>query len=208
MSKDYYKTLGISRNASTEEIKKAYRKLAMKYHPDRGGDHQKFKEANEAYQVLSNPQKRAQYDQFGTTADAAGFGGFEGSYGPSGFEDIFSGSTGFGFGRVNDIFEDFFGRAFSQIHVEVPITITQAVLGDEIKFKTQGGEEVELKIPAGTQDGQTFQFKNKGMAYRKGKGDLLATVRIRMPQKLSKEEKELYQKLHDLEKNKKEWWKF
>ena len=73
-SKDYYKILGVSRNASQEEIKKAYYKLAHEYHPDKkGGDEQKFKEINEAYQVLSDKNKRAQYDQFGSTFNGQGF---------------------------------------------------------------------------------------------------------------------------------------
>ena len=80
MSKrDYYDVLGVSRGASAEEIKKAYRKVALKYHPDRNqGDkaaEEKFKEAAEAYEVLSDPQKRAQYDQFGHAASQGGFGG-------------------------------------------------------------------------------------------------------------------------------------
>ena len=83
MSEDYYKILGVPEDASEEEIKKAYRRLALKYHPDRGGDEEKFKEINEAYQVLSDDKKRAQYDQFGTAfedaqAGAGGFSGFSG----------------------------------------------------------------------------------------------------------------------------------
>ena len=74
--KDYYEVLGVSRGASQDDIKKAYRNLAHKYHPDKGGDEQKFKEINEAYQVLSNQEKRSQYDQFGRTFDGAnGFNG-------------------------------------------------------------------------------------------------------------------------------------
>ena len=122
MSKDYYAILGVSKDASDDEIKKAYRKLAHKHHPDKsGGDEAKFKEANEAYQVLSDKAKRQQYDQFGQTFDGAGgqgaggFSGFEGfdfsnfssqqgggfDFGEGGFEDIFS--------SFGDIFEDFFG---------------------------------------------------------------------------------------------------
>ncbi len=81
MAKDYYEILGVSKNASDDEIKKAYRRLAHKYHPDKaGGEEAKFKEINEAYQVLSDKQKRSHYDQFGTTFEqaqqAGGFGGF------------------------------------------------------------------------------------------------------------------------------------
>ena len=78
MQKDYYKVLNVSSSASQEEIKKAYRKLAHKYHPDKGGDEKKFKEINEAYQVLSNQEKRSQYDRFGQTFDGGGGGGGQG----------------------------------------------------------------------------------------------------------------------------------
>lgn len=101
MSKDYYEVLGVKRDASDDEIKKAFRKMALKYHPDKNpGDkeaEEKFKEINEAYQVLSDPQKRSQYDQFGTT-DFNGQGGFGG----------FEGFGGGGFGGFSDIFGDIF----------------------------------------------------------------------------------------------------
>lgn len=201
MNKNYYKILEIEKTASTDEIKKAYRKLALKYHPDRGGDQEKFKEINEAYQILSNPQKKAQYDQFGTTSD--NFGGFGGTSGQgyqqwSGnfdFDDIFSGggnASGFGFG---DIFETFFGSAFATMNVEVTIGLTQAVLGDKLNLRTQNGENIEFKIPPGTLDGQTFRFRGKGYAYKKGRGDLNITVRIKLPRRLNKRQRELFEEL-------------
>ncbi|WP_392486601.1 molecular chaperone DnaJ [Haloimpatiens sp. FM7315] len=102
-NKDYYEVLGIEKGASEEEIKKAFRKKALKYHPDRNAGNkeaeEKFKEVNEAYQVLSDPQKKSQYDQFGTTDfSGAGAGGFDG------FGDFAGGFGGFG-----DIFDSFFG---------------------------------------------------------------------------------------------------
>ncbi len=106
MSKrDYYEVLGVEKNASADEVKRAYRNLAKKYHPDFNKDdgeaENKFKEIKEAYDVLSTPQKREQYDRFGHQADFSGAGGFEG-FGGSGF-------GGFGFGGMDDIFEQFFG---------------------------------------------------------------------------------------------------
>lgn len=121
MAKDYYKTLGVDKNATADEIKKAFHKAAHKHHPDKnGGDDTAFKEANEAYQVLSDKEKRARYDQFGSADQHAGFGGSSGGYGggfgfdPSGFGFDFSGggfggSQGFDPNDLGDIFGDFFG---------------------------------------------------------------------------------------------------
>ena len=112
--KDYYDILGVSRNASKEEIKKAFYRLAHKYHPDKGGDEKKFKEINEAYQVLSDDKKRAQYDQFGKTFDNTSFG--QGGFDFSNFSQWFSGAqnqrgTNFDWQDIDlgDIFSDFFG---------------------------------------------------------------------------------------------------
>ena len=103
-SKDYYEVLGVDKTASDDEIKRAFRKLAVKYHPDRNqGDKEaeaKFKEINEAYQILSDSEKRAKYDQFGSAA-FDGTGGFSGGG--------FSGFDGFDMGGFGDIFDSFFG---------------------------------------------------------------------------------------------------
>ncbi len=106
--KDYYKILGVSRDASKEEIKRAYRKLAHQYHPDKGGDEKKFKEINEAYQVLSDDQKRRQYDMYGTVGvgpeatEGFDFGQFWGAPSGSAFD--------FSFDDIEDIFEEIFGQ--------------------------------------------------------------------------------------------------
>ncbi|MDP2926934.1 MAG: DnaJ domain-containing protein, partial [bacterium] len=104
--KNYYDILGIGKNASTEEIRKAYHKLAHQHHPDKGGNAQKFKEISEAYQILSNAQKRAQYDQFGRVFEnGAGSGPGGGSGTPPGWDFNWSwgspGSPGNGFGSGN-----------------------------------------------------------------------------------------------------------
>lgn len=111
---DYYQILGVSKSASQEEIKKAFHKLAHKYHPDKGGDESKFKEINEAYQVLSDKQKRAQYDQFGRVFENGQPGG---GFDPSGFSWAWGPSKGgqgedgveFDFGDIGEVFEEFFG---------------------------------------------------------------------------------------------------
>src|SRR5438552_17836211 len=110
--RDYYEVLGVEKSASADEIKKAFRRLAIKYHPDKeGGDENKFKEASEAYEVLSNTDKRKRYDQFGhagvgSSAASEGFGGFEGFQGQN---------INFDFGDLGlgDIFSSFFGGNFS-----------------------------------------------------------------------------------------------
>ena len=107
---NYYEVLGVPKSASQDEIKKAFHKLAHKYHPDKGGDEKKFKEINEAYQVLSDKQKRAQYDQYGRVFDGAqgqpgGAEGFSWAWGnrPQGEE------VEFDFNDIGEIFEEFFG---------------------------------------------------------------------------------------------------
>jgi len=142
-NKDYYKVLGVSKESSGEDIKKAYRKLAHQYHPDKnGGDDKKFKEINEAYQVLANKEKRAQYDRFGRV--------FDGDGGPSSGWDFrnFSDGFEFGFDNVSDIFDAFFEgigvkkrRAYqrgSDVELHHQITLEEAFNGTTktIKFKT------------------------------------------------------------------------
>src|SRR3954471_21835825 len=103
--RDYYDILGVSKTASADEIKRAYRKLAMQHHPDKhGGDDAKFKELGEAYETLKDPQKRAAYDQFGHAAANGGFGGQPG--GGAGFGGFDFNGAGFDFG---DILRDFMG---------------------------------------------------------------------------------------------------
>jgi len=138
MPKNYYDILGISKTASADEIKRAYRKLASEHHPDRGGHSDKFKEINEAYQVLSDSTKRSQYDQYGQTFEQAQRqGGFSGNpFGGYGFEGSFNGASGsFGF---EDILSSMFGGEDTQarnrgIDLEMPLRVSfkEAVFGVE-----------------------------------------------------------------------------
>lgn len=140
MAKDYYQILGVGKTASKDEIKKAFYKLAHKYHPDKKeGDEAKFKEVNEAYQVLSDDGKRSKYDQYGSGFEnmggpSGGYGGFEG-FDFGGFQN----GAEFDFGNLNDIFSDFFGggmgrgqsRRGRDISTEIQISFSEAVFGIE-----------------------------------------------------------------------------
>lgn len=138
MKENYYETLGVEKNASKEDIKKAFRKLAHKYHPDKkGGNEEKFKEVNEAYQVLSDDTKRAEYDSYGKV-----FGGGSGPAGAEGFSG-FGGfqNANFDFGDINDIFSEFFGGGGSQskrgsdISIDLELSFEDAIFGVERKIK-------------------------------------------------------------------------
>jgi molecular chaperone DnaJ len=149
--KDYYKILGIEKTASQDEIKKAFYKLAHQHHPDKGGDPAKFKEANEAYQVLSDANKRAQYDKFGTTFDGAqgGFPGGQGGGFPGGFQwgwgNGGENAEGFDFGDLGSIVEEMFGfgggagrqrgakdlRKGNDIEVDLEVNLEDVLAGRE-----------------------------------------------------------------------------
>lgn len=142
MAKDYYKVLGIDKKASTEDIKKAFRKLAHKYHPDKsGGDEAKFKEVNEAYQVLSNDKKRSEYDMYGNVFNGSGAGGFGGNK-ANGFDfNGFADGAGFEF-DLGDIFGDIFSgggrgsqsRRGRDISVDIQISFSESAFGTERKI--------------------------------------------------------------------------
>jgi len=148
-SKDYYKILGVEKNASAEEIKKAYRNLAHKFHPDKGGDAEKFKELNEAYQVLSDAQKRTQYDQFGSAFDNRAAGGFGGAGAGMGQDGWFWGRPGaefdVQFDDLGEMMEEMFGfgqpgkkrrdpKKGKDIRLDVEITLEEAFAGVQKEF--------------------------------------------------------------------------
>lgn len=151
MAKDYYDILGVSRESSDDEIKKSYRKMAHEHHPDRGGDEAKFKEVSEAYQVLSDKQKRSQYDQFGATFDQAQAGGHGGA---GGFASGFAGQNPYGQQGFNvedidlgDIFGSFFGGRRRQASPTGPVGGDDISISVNIEFKDiVFGTERELEL--------------------------------------------------------------
>lgn len=297
--KDFYKILGVAKDASDADIKKAYRKLARKYHPDtNSGDpaaEKTFKDVSEAYSVLSSKEDREQYDAIramgggarfsaggagqgagggfedvfgdlfgggrGARAPRGGSQGFNGSNLPPEFADLFGGGGGGGFGgyqptptkgadrtastsisfggsingtkialrepngdvidvripagikdgqkvrvkgkgqpgaagpgdlmvTVNVKPHDFFVRDGNNIRIHVPVTFPEAALGADISVPTLAGDTVRVRVPAGTPSGRTLRVKGAGVKTSKGDGDLLVTIDVAVPQKLSKEAEE------------------
>ena len=201
--KDYYKVLGVDRSAKQDEIKKAYRKLAVKYHPDKNpGDkaaEEKFKEISEAYQVLGNEESRKKYDELGANwkqYENAGYGqGFQG-FGGQGFE-------GFSSSGFSDFFDMFFGGQgggdfdFSNIggfggrrtrtrtmkghdlNASIDLTLREAYYGSQ-RIINIGNETIKISIKPGVKDGQTLRVKGKGNPGVNGgeNGDLLLKINI------------------------------
>jgi len=202
--KDYYQILGVKKTATDEEIKKAYRALAKKYHPDKNKGNKeaenKFKEISEAYAVLSDKEKRSQYDRLG--AEAFSFGGGGGGQNPfAGFDfsQFMRGAEGAGGGRrrsrgapsgFTDIFSDLFGGGgggFEQmpargndINAELTIDFRDAVLGTTMDLQVNG-VHIKVKIPEGVADGQTIRLRGKGSPGSAGApaGDLNVLVHVR-----------------------------
>ena len=190
MSKSLYETLGVSENASADEIKKAYRKLARKYHPDINKDEsavEKFKEINAAYEVLSDPEKKQQYDQFGDQM----FGGqnfhdfargqgagvdldeiLRQMFGGGGFSGGFSGASQGGFGGFGG-----FGAPDLDVQARITVPFMTAVQGGKYKINVEG-ESFDIKIPAGIKSGETLRVRGKGKQYQGQRGDLLIKVEV------------------------------
>ena len=172
---DYYQILGVSKNATADELKKAYRSMARKHHPDvdkTPGAEEKFKGINEAYQVLSDPQKKAAYDQYGHAAFEQGGPGTAGAGGPfggAGGYQTYSWSSGGqdagGFADPFDIFEAFFGgqspfgRQARLPRYAINLTFEEAVHGVEKEIEAEGKRQ-KIKIPAGVDDGTEIKFSN------------------------------------------------
>lgn len=210
MSKDYYKTLGLEKNASKDDIKKAFRKLAHEHHPDKNKGNseseKRFKEASEAYSVLSDDQKRAQYDRFGSAGmggggfnpNTGGFGGFD----FSGFQQ----GGGFSFNQggvefdLGDIFGDLFGggrrpKRGKNITVDVELSFKESIFGTEKEINV---EKVRLtvKIPAGIENGQGLRIAGKGEDGPGGKGDLIVRIWVKEHAHIHKEGFDLVMSAH------------
>jgi len=161
MAKDFYETLGVQKNASKEEIKKAFHKLAHKYHPDKGGgDEKRFKEVNEAYQTLSDEKKRAEYDTYGHTFSGGG-GGYQG-----GFEGFNGQGYGFDGVDIGDIFGDIFGGGGGRgertprgrdISMDIELTFEESVFGVTRKILLNKTSSCESCAGSGAKTGTTFQ---------------------------------------------------
>lgn len=209
MDKDFYATLGVSKDASESDVKKAYRKLARTHHPDQNpGDEaaeKKFKEISEAYAVLSDPQERQEYDAIRAMGGGARFSA-SGGAGGGGFEDVFGGMFGGGGGPrttqsgpdLSDLFSGMFGGAAGQTGgfgdagyarprptkgadrtATTTISFRGSIQGTTVSLRAPDGETIEVKIPKGIRDGQKVRARGKGSPGAAGRGDLLVTVHVR-----------------------------
>lgn len=220
--KDYYKILGVERNASEKDIKSAYRRLARKYHPDvNPGDktaEEKFKEVQEAYEVLSDKEKRAKYDQFGQYWEQMGAQpGAGGQYtGPIWDTFTFDYGGGAGQGGVEfgaaEGFSDFFEMLFGQprrtgqttaerrrrvptkgrdIEAEMEVSLEDAFHGTKKTFTIEG-RRLEVTIPKGVRDGQKIRLANQGEEGPAGRGDLLIKIKLRPHPTYERRDDDLY----------------
>jgi len=198
MMRDPYQILGVDKNASQEEIKTAYRKLAKKYHPDLGGDPEKFKEINEANDILSDPNKKSQYD----------YGGFNQNFNPG--AQAYRSSAHFHF---NDVFDhDDFMNIFAQAagfpgarrkpknsNIRIRMTVSlESILEEQVKMieiaNTSGNKQVEIKIPAGIHDGAVITYRGMGQQTYQDQppGDLMVEVNITSHERFMRNNEDLH----------------
>ncbi|MBT0824727.1 J domain-containing protein [Campylobacter lari] len=209
MNNSLYETLGVSQNASADEIKKAYRKLARQYHPDinkEAGAEEKFKEINAAYEILSDEKKRAQYDRYGDSMfGGQSFHDFSKNAGGADINDILNNIFGGGFGG--------FGRGFSSsnnfrsgfggfggfeedldLQANVKIPFEKGILGGEHTININN-EQVKIKIPHGIKDGEKLRIRGKGKSFQGQRGDLILKVELEKSDEYEREDDDLYKKV-------------
>lgn len=215
MATSHYETLGVKKDASADEIKKAFRRLARKHHPDAGGSEDKFKEVNEAYEILSDPEKRKQYDEYGQYfggsvppgagagrggPGAGGFGGFPGG----GYQSVNVGDLG----DIGDLLGGMFGgsgfggggggfggrrapqaRRGGDLTYEVALTFEESLNGASTKVDVQRAKPLTVQIPPGVTDGGKIRFKGRGEPGSAGgpAGDLYVVTRIKRHPHFSRE---------------------
>ena len=187
--KDFYAILGVDKKAGADEIKKKYRTLARELHPDntKGDDalEEKFKAVSEAYDILSDSKKRAEYDEARSLFERGGFRAPMGGHGGGDFSDLFAG------GSSNDIFANLFGgggirrgpRKGQDLQTEATITFKESVFGTtlELSLSTDGGkpQKITARVPAGVNDGAKIRVKGKGAPGEAGPGDLFILLHVR-----------------------------
>lgn len=188
--KNYYDILGVSENATQEEIKKAYRKLALKFHPDKSGGskeyEEKFKKISEAYDVLGDPEKRKRYDN----SPSGNFNNFESQFNFNNF-------------TAEDIFSSLFGvRNFEDMNLDIiynlRVSLKEAMLGHSIKLELPEREnkKIELKIPKFVEDGEKLRVRGMGKKGRNRDGDLILVINVEENKEFIRIDKNLHLKLN------------
>ena len=225
MEDDYYRVLGLSRNASDSEIQEAYRNLARKYHPDLNPDDKtaksKFQEVQRAYEVLNDAEKREMYDRYGSSFESAGQGpggGWSAHYGPGASPEDVDFTQFFGdrfeqdgAGGFSDFFEQFrtrggakrsrgYGGRGADLRHDLTVPFATAISGGEarLKIKRSDGhvETITVKIPPGTKDGNKMRLRGQGEKPRRGKpGDILITVHVAAHPCFQRRENDLHVKV-------------
>ena len=210
---DYYKILGVKKDIAQDDLRAAYKKRAKQFHPDLHPNDPKakakFQALNEAYDVLSDPEKRKKYDQYGEhwkeaeNFGAGGSGGFNwNGSGGSPFDDFDFGAFKGG-GGFSSFFEELFGRGAKQsggfstadsgeAHAKVSLDVFTAMLGGDIVIQLTDGTKLKLKVKPGTQPGSKVKLRGKGHHLGNGKsGDLIVTFDVQLPTNLTEQQKSL-----------------